>query len=217
MKAITSQLPVDLNPAIGALHVFDEGYWKRCCIARLGWARCDLISHGQIWKQLFFETLAQEQLAGLPDEDLDEEVSVAGFTGKVHASSARTKVMQFLEASQDHVFSLTIKELNSHPPVDRVLALLPNLAKLDLTYGIKKCGMTTVRSAFGMTEYDASTLTRALSNSMKCCPNLTSLTLKGNRIDDSLMRILMDGLLRSLSWWCIYGGFLISCYVLIYE
>jgi Ran GTPase-activating protein (RanGAP) involved in mRNA processing and transport len=57
--------------------------------------------------------------------------------------------------------------------------------------------MSTVRSAFGMTAIDATSISRALSNANKYCPNLTSLTLKGNRIDDELVRILMDGLLRN--------------------
>jgi hypothetical protein len=137
MRAITAQLPVDLDPSVGALHVFDEGYWKRCCLARLGWAKCDLMAHGQIWKQLYFETLAQDQLETLPDEDLEGDFIVAGIKGKVKAGDAKHKVLACLEASQDYVFSLTIRELNAHPSMDRILLLLPNLSKLDLTYGVK--------------------------------------------------------------------------------
>lgn len=62
---------------------------------------------------------------------------------------------------------------------------------------VRKCNMSTVRSNFGMSSSDATSISRALSNALKYCPNLTCLTLKGNRIDDDLMRILMDGLLRN--------------------
>jgi len=32
---ITGHLPLDLDPAVGAMRVFDESYWKRRCIDRL--------------------------------------------------------------------------------------------------------------------------------------------------------------------------------------
>lgn len=40
---------------MGALYVFDENYWKRRCVEKLGWQNCLIAEHGLTWKQLFFE------------------------------------------------------------------------------------------------------------------------------------------------------------------
>ena len=40
---------------VGALYVFDENYWKRRCVEKLGWQNCQIAEHGLTWKQLFFE------------------------------------------------------------------------------------------------------------------------------------------------------------------
>lgn len=42
-------------PKVGALYVFDESYWKRRCVEKLGWQNCQIAEHGLTWKQLFFE------------------------------------------------------------------------------------------------------------------------------------------------------------------
>lgn len=35
--------------------MFDENYWKRRCVEKLGWQNCQIAEHGLTWKQLFFE------------------------------------------------------------------------------------------------------------------------------------------------------------------
>src|SRR5690349_14325279 len=62
MAEITKQLSVNLPPVIGAKHVFNENYWKRCCVEKFGWHNCNLAEHGFLWKQLYFEKLLQERL-----------------------------------------------------------------------------------------------------------------------------------------------------------
>jgi hypothetical protein len=214
MRAITSALPLDLAPDIGAQHVFDESYWKRCCVAKFGWSNCDLMSHGNMWKQLYFEELATERLEGFVGGATSEEEGKEGDSGmsrKVALAQAAEKeaLLKGLVASQDYVFCLKVKELRSHLASDEFLPLLPNLARLDLTFGVKKCAMAHVRRDFGMKEDDASALARALgsavgnpsspvsSSSSMPCPNLTTLNLPGNLIDDDLLRVLMEGLVRN--------------------
>ena len=61
MSQITSQLPTTLNPEVGARYVYNENYWKKCCVDKYGWQNCILTEHGMLWKQLFFEKLVQER------------------------------------------------------------------------------------------------------------------------------------------------------------
>lgn len=184
MRRITDALPVDVDPKITAVHVFDENYWKRCCISKFGWENCELIEHGLTWKQLYFEKLLQEKLEDFaPDGDRDE-------------------LFDFLEACQDYIFTLTIRELRSHLDMSEVCSRLPNLTKLDLTYGVKKCGMEYVRMMFGMKISDANSLATCLA--LGGGPGtgvgggiLTSVVLTCNLIDDDLLRMLMTGLIKN--------------------
>lgn len=188
MRMISSKLPTDLDPAIGALHVFDEGYWKRCCVEKLGWSRCELASHGQVWKQLYFEALAQEVLESFSGDDSPDRKG---------GPSEKQLVIRRLLACQDYIFSLTVKELRSHVSMLEVLPLLPNLTRLTFTLGINKCGMSHVRSSFGLKVEDAQGLSSCLVEWPQCCPCLTSLALPRNLIDDDLLKILMEGLYKN--------------------
>ena len=58
--AITSVLPLDLDPCKTALYVHDEDYWKRVCLVHRGWRNCRLEEHGHSWKQLYFERAVAE-------------------------------------------------------------------------------------------------------------------------------------------------------------
>lgn len=186
MRRITDALPVDVDPKVTAVHVFDENYWKRCCISRFGWEQCFLIEHGLTWKQLFFEKLLQEVLESFPaDGDKDD-------------------LFALLEACQDYIFTLTIRELRSHLDMSEVCSRLPNLTKLDLTYGVKKCGMDYVRMMFGMKISDANSLASCLALGGGGGPAsqmgggiLTSVVLTCNLIDDDLLRMLMTGLIKN--------------------
>mmetsp|Transcript_36700 Transcript_36700/g.67174 ORF Transcript_36700/g.67174 Transcript_36700/m.67174 type:complete len:483 (+) Transcript_36700:81-1529(+) len=199
MRAITSALPLDLDPDVGAKHVFDESYWKQCCIGKFGWSQCDLMSHGQMWKQLYFEQLSTERLEQFVGSSAKEGNEDSAVSKKAALTEAAEKgaLLAGLVASQDYVFGLKISELRSHLGADEFLLLLPNLSRLDFTLGIKKCAMTHVRRDFGMKEGDAAALARALGSSPSVCPNLTTLNIPGNLIDDDLVRVLMEGLVAN--------------------
>jgi hypothetical protein len=209
---------------VGALHVFDESYWKRRCVARFGWSSCDLLAHGQVWKQLFFETFAAQVLEdfGLPPGEVGHGSHGRGGTGKhsgkhpaggsshaLHgaqrlppeagggaaaapagalagAGGDKAALLAGLAACQDYVFSLKVKELRSHLPLDELLPLLPNCASLSLTYGVRRGGMARLRLAFGVKVADAQGLSRALADGPFSCPSLTSLSLPGNLLDDDM-------------------------------
>lgn len=179
MREITKRLPTDLDPVVAAIHVFDENYWKKCCIERYSWAKCQLMEHGQIWKQMFFERYLQERL-----EDFDP------LPPKL---DDKEELLKLVQACQDYIFTLTVRELRSHIDLEEVVLLLPNLTKLDVTYGIKQCKMEYVRMMFGMKISDANYLAKCIT----CAMNLTTVVLTSNLIDDDLMRMLMTGLIKN--------------------
>ena len=152
MAEITKALPVTLNALIGARYVYNENYWKKCCVEKYGWHKCDIAEHGFMWKQLYFEKLLSERL-----EDFDPD------TEKIE------DFYEFADAIMDYVFSVKFAQLPSHLDMYELCSLLPNLTKLDITYGITKIGMQYERMLFGMKISDATALA-------KVCDSTDSLT-----------------------------------------
>jgi hypothetical protein len=178
MALITKQLSTDIEPIIGAKFVFDENFWKRCCVEKFGWNNCNLIEHGLLWKQLYFEKYIQARL-----EDFDP------------ATEAIDDLYELLDACMDYIFTITFRQLPSHIEMSEICSLLPNLTKLNLTYGVKKIGMNYERMLFGMKISDATSLARYFEST----DTLTTLIMIGNMINDDLLRMLMTGLIKNNS------------------
>jgi hypothetical protein len=103
------------------------------------------------------------------------------------------------------VFSLRISQLLSHIDIEQVTKMLPNLTKLDLTYGVKQIGMKYERMLFGMKISDATSIAKAIKDS----ETLITLVLSNNLLDDDLLRMLMTGLIKVLAFvdfsvFCLY-------------
>lgn len=178
MAEIANGLPVDLPPIIAAKYVFDENYWKKCCVEKYGWHKCHLSEHGLLWKQLYFEKLFQEKL-----EDFDPQ------TEEIE------ELYNFVEACMDYIFTVTFRQFPSHIDLSEILspAFLPNLTKLDITYGVNKIGMNYERMLFGMKISDATCLAKVFVRA----DTLSTLIMTGNMIDDDLLRMLMTGLIKN--------------------
>eukprot|EP00607_Mallomonas_marina_P001219 CAMPEP_0182431364 /NCGR_PEP_ID=MMETSP1167-20130531/48595_1 /TAXON_ID=2988 /ORGANISM="Mallomonas Sp, Strain CCMP3275" /LENGTH=429 /DNA_ID=CAMNT_0024617625 /DNA_START=94 /DNA_END=1380 /DNA_ORIENTATION=+ len=176
MALITKQLSTNIDPAVGAKYVHDENFWKRCCVEKFGWHNCHLVEHGLLWKQMFFEKFIQERL-----EDFDPS------TENVN------DLYEQLDSCMDYIFTITFKQLPSHLDMSDICTSLPNLSKLDITYGVKKIGMHYERMLFGMKISDATSLARTFEHST----SLTTLLMTGNMIDDDLLRMLMTGLIKN--------------------
>ncbi|KAG5188925.1 hypothetical protein JKP88DRAFT_177458 [Tribonema minus] len=176
LSAITTNLSTSLDPQVAALYVFDENYWKRRCVEQLGWSACQLIEHGLTWKQLFFENYVAR--------------SIEAFKAPPPPGDA---LLQLLRSCQDYVFTLQVGQMLGHLDMERVCACLPNLACLDLTYGVRNIGMKYERMLLGMKISDAAALARALP----AAPCLTTLALRGGLVDDDLLRMLAAGLARA--------------------
>lgn len=176
MFEITKRLPTDLPPVIGVKYIFNENYWKRCCVDRFGWHHCQLVEHGLLWKQAYFEKLLTEKL-----EDFDAQ------TGNLE------ELYELVEESMDYIFTVSFKQLPSHLDMAELCSMLPNLMKLDITYGVKKIGMNYERMMFGMKISDATNLAK-LFEQTQC---LSTVIMCGNMIDDDLLRVLMTGLIKN--------------------
>jgi Ran GTPase-activating protein (RanGAP) involved in mRNA processing and transport len=176
MAEITNQLSVNLSPLVGARHVYNENYWKRCCVEKFGWHNCNLAEHGFLWKQLFFEKLLQEKL-----EQFDP-----------HAENIED-LYELVDACMDYIFCIKYRQLPSHLDISELCSLTPNLTRLDVTYGVIKIGMNYERMLFGMKISDATSLAKAFDRT----DTLTSVIMSGNMIDDDLLRMLMTGLIKN--------------------
>lgn len=182
MAEITKQLPTNLSPLIGAKYVFNENYWKRCCVEKYGWHSCKLSEHGLLWKQLYFEKLLNERL-----EDFDVE------------TDDETSLYELVDACSDYIFTVSFRQLPSHIDLSELLSMMPNLTKLEVTYGVNKIGMNYERMLFGMKIADATALAKAFYRA----DTLTTILLTGNMIDDDLLRMLMSGLIKNSTVTCL--------------
>lgn len=176
MMEITKSLPTNLRPIIGAKYIFNESYWKRCCVEKYGWHNCNLLEHNLLWKQLYYEKLIQEKL-----EEYDAVTDNIEY------------LYELIDSCMDYIFTITFKQLPSHLELYDLLSLLPNLNKLDIIYGIKKIGMNYERMLFGMKISDATSLAKIFDHT----ETLTTVILTGNLIDDDLLRMLMTGLIKN--------------------
>lgn len=176
MAEITKALTTNLSPLVGAKYIYNESYWKRCCVEKYGWHNCNLGEHNLLWKQLFFEKLLQEKL-----EDFDP------------VSENIESLYELIDACMDYIFTVTFKQLPSHLDLYDLCTHLPNLNKLDIMYGVKKVGMNYERLLFGMKISDATSLAKLFDQT----ETLTTVILTGNLIDDDLLRMLMTGLIKN--------------------
>lgn len=176
MNEIVALLPTTISPIIAARFIHSENYWKRCCVEKFGWHNCNLSEHSFLWKQMYFEKLLQEKL-----EDFDIQ------------SSSIDSLFELADSCMDFVFSIIFRQLPSHIDISELFGLFPNLAKIDLTYGVKKIGMSYERILFGMKISDATSLAKIFDRT----ETITSVILSGNMIDDDLLRMLMTGLIKN--------------------
>jgi hypothetical protein len=150
MAQITSQLPTSLSPVIGGRYVYNENFWKRCCVDKYGWHNCNISEHGMLWKQAFFEKLIRERLEDFDPRTEDVEL-----------------FFDLLDSCMDYLFTITFRQCPSHIDMFEVCSLAPNLSKLDITYGVNRAGMNYERMLFGMKISDATALAKVFDTTGK--------------------------------------------------
>ena len=95
-----------------------------------------------------------------------------------------------VKAFSPYIYDLDIQEMESSVNWFSVLEKLVNLESLSLTLGRKKAGMDYKRQLIGMKMQEAEDISAALPK----LKNLKVLNLKGNQIDDDIVKILIDGI-----------------------
>ena len=176
LNEIIDKLPTSINPVIAAKYIYNESYWKRACVEMLGWHNCHLEEHGYMWKQMYFEHLMQDKLENFDSQSEDIDT-----------------LYELAEACADYIFTISFKQLPSHIDVSELFACFPNLTKLNISYGIKKIGMSYERILFGMKISDATSLAKVFAST----ETITTVILSNNLIDDDLLRMLMTGLIKN--------------------
>lgn len=173
IERVTELLPTSLPLDVTGPLIDDEGYWKRCSLAR--WDNCQISDHGSSWKRLYFERNLTDFLEAFdpnkPDFDTEE-------------------LTRALAVSKDYIFSLHIKQFLSHLDLEMLFQNVPTLCHLDMTYGVKEIGMEYERALFGMKMNDVTSLAKAL----RVTETLTILALPCNLLDDNTVRVLATGL-----------------------
>ena len=219
VPVLTALLDLDLDIEIAAATVYDENFWRRKALGER-WKSFEIAEHGLTWKQLYFERKLEQLLEEFrPDggggaarsafdveskhtallEELEAESGpgAAPAAARGHAKRAapatEAAILAHLRAGKDYVFQLNVKQLPSHIDLFVLFQHLPNLARLELSYGVRGIGMRYERSLFGIKMSDAASLARSIQQTSV----LTTLALPNNLIDDDLLRMLMSGLVSN--------------------
>jgi hypothetical protein len=101
-----------------------------------------------------------------------------------------SRLVFHMEAAEDSVFTLRLRQLPSHLDLEIPFSRLPNLSELDLTYGISRVGMKYDRALLGMKITDAMSLAKCT----KATQTLTTLVLQANLVNDKVVAALVEGL-----------------------
>ncbi|CAK8987702.1 Dynein regulatory complex subunit 5 (Flagellar-associated protein 155), partial [Durusdinium trenchii] len=196
VPALTAMLSTSLDIEVASAHIYDENYWKRRAKATK-WKHFEIAHHGMTWKQLYLERRLEELLEGYVPGDEDQAEGQDDLDALLNPDRPERIVeetlLAHLRASQDYVFGVRVGQLLSHLDHRLLFDSLPNLTRLELTYGVKRVGMQYERSLFGMKMPDATSLASAIQRTS----TLTSLSLPCNLIDDDMARMLMTGLISN--------------------
>mmetsp|Transcript_14515 Transcript_14515/g.31579 ORF Transcript_14515/g.31579 Transcript_14515/m.31579 type:complete len:396 (+) Transcript_14515:216-1403(+) len=177
VKKIVDILPLDLPIELAGTIITDEDYWKRRSSAR--WKNCEVATHGNSWKQLYFERNLQD--------------AIEQYDPAVNDMDALRRVMTF---SRRYVQTVDLRQLPSHLDLSLLFECMINSpSSLAVKYNLRNVGMEYDRSLFGMKLADCRSLAKSLENN----ETLTYLDLSNNGLDDDKVRMLASGLVENLS------------------
>nr|XP_028580205.1 dynein regulatory complex subunit 5 [Podarcis muralis]XP_028580206.1 dynein regulatory complex subunit 5 [Podarcis muralis]XP_028580207.1 dynein regulatory complex subunit 5 [Podarcis muralis] len=199
-RKVLDKVSTSLPLTVTANLISDEGYWKRCCIAR--WAVCDVSRYGNSWKRMFFERHLENILKFyIPDTTNPNQVLDVIPLCKEYVK--KLDIDQFLppvkidqkkedeEASDAESDSGMDEPSMDHFDMSMLTPALCHLEELHLSYGVKDCGMNFEWNLFEFTYRDCC----SLANAVKKCPTLKVFKLSRSKVDDEKSRVLIHELL----------------------
>ena len=178
----------------------DEGYWERCCKAR--WEICDVSAYGGGWKRMYFERNLQQIIEHFVPEttdptELNETLALsASFVKKITVRQLLPPVREAPKGPDFDDNSDAGSEAGDEPECDHfnfgpVLKVLPNLEELNLTYGVRDCGMNFEWNLFQFTARDCLQLAQCVA----ACKTLKVFRLHRSKVDDDKVRVLISHIL----------------------
>ncbi|NWV63085.1 DRC5 protein, partial [Malurus elegans] len=200
-RKVVDRLPTSLPLTVTANIVSHEDYWKRRCLER--WQVCEVSNYGDSWKRMYFERHLENILKFLipnttdPKEVLDLIPLCKDYVRKLEIDQFLPPVRpdpkdesNDLSDTEDDADQLN-EAYTHHYDLKDLVAALPHLEELHLTYTVKGCGMNFEWSLFNFTEQDCSNLAAAL----KMCHNLKVFKLTQSQVDDEKTKLLVRSLL----------------------
>ncbi|NXG27294.1 DRC5 protein, partial [Dromaius novaehollandiae] len=199
-RKVLDKLSTGLPLTVTANLIHDEDYWKRCCTQR--WQVCDVSNYGDSWKRMFFERHLENILKCFipnitdPNQVLELIPLCKEYVWKLEVDQFLPPVTLDQKEEEDNFSDsgsdLGLSEVSMHHyDLGVLITALPHLEELNLTYGVKDCGMNFEWNLFNFTHQDCYNLAVAL----KKCHNLKILKLTRSKVDDDKARLLIQNLL----------------------
>ncbi|KEG11148.1 leucine-rich protein [Trypanosoma grayi] len=181
---VIERLRTDLPLTVNVPRVRSDAYWRRCCEARWSFGQLSERSCGKLvpperegWKQFYLERVLSDYLTGLRSHDLVGEES--------------QQLDRLCIVSREYVYALHLPcQTTRFDLYTQLLSRLPHLEHLRLTYGANNVGTSFEWDMMGFSESDAANVRYALNK----YPPLRSLRLPNNRINSSLAKGILSGL-----------------------
>lgn len=155
---IIKKLPINkINYKILAKYLYNENYFKLCCLNKYSYHQCLLNEHNLLWKQCYFEKLIQEILENFInfndvknnycDKNLLQDKNLFEYSDENDENYIENEenfneasLYSLMEACKDYIFTIKFNQFPSHLDLSEIFLRLPNLNKIDLTYNINKIG-----------------------------------------------------------------------------
>eukprot|EP00668_Euglena_longa_P040408 GGOE01053212.1.p1 GENE.GGOE01053212.1~~GGOE01053212.1.p1 ORF type:complete len:416 (+),score=151.50 GGOE01053212.1:101-1348(+) len=184
--AVLARLSPALPIAVTVPRVQSEEYWKKCCESR--WSTGQLAeARGEMqddftWKRLYLERYTEDYLAGLTDEYPSSPASTV-------------ELAELLQLVSPWIQKLHIPRLRCHLDMDDLVASLPKMRSLRVTYGVLNCGMQFDAKMFGIRPADCLQFASILRHSKV----LTTLSLPESQVDSDKLKALITGLVKNFT------------------
>ncbi|KAG8345869.1 hypothetical protein TRVL_03297 [Trypanosoma vivax] len=185
IERLSTDLPLDVVVA----RVDCDKYWRRCCEARWSYGQLCEQSNGKLvicerssWKQFFLERALRDFLMGLSSP---------------HPSDVESQQLEKLcHTTKEYVYSVDLPCQVTHLDLyNDVLLHMPHVEHLRLTYGVSNVGTNFEWGMIGFTEEDALGMRYVLKKYMP----LRSIRLPNNRLNSSLLKGILSGLVSNTS------------------
>eukprot|EP00759_Apiculatamorpha_spiralis_P028052 PhF_6_TR30603/c0_g1_i1/m.45043 len=179
---VIEKLSTDLPLQVAVQRVQTQEYWRARCEAQwdVGLLSESVDLKGDVdWKRVFLQRNLEETLMGVKSTTPTEAVTL-----QIH------QLCQLCSAS---IYSLNLSRQRCHFDLHDLFTLLPQLREFSLTFGVLNTGMEFELKMFGLHDNDAT----SLRDAVRTAPNLHTLRLPENRIDDNILKGILSGLVRN--------------------